>query len=164
MNCFSQEKLSSDFLKDIFQIVSLIATTAVGSQFAKFKEAGTSFQHFLSTFINFEQISWRHICSCFRRLSKIKICMRHVKLAWSGCPTPTFKTSVCCIWIYCIPIRELQCNNLSFRNALHFERQFTRFCLVEDNSPHPSFILMAWVKVYTLSGKTEVNSSRKKCF
>ena len=35
--------------------------TTVGSQFAKFKKADTSSQHFVSAFINFKQIAWRHM-------------------------------------------------------------------------------------------------------
>ena len=35
--------------------------TTDGSQFAKSKEARTSFQHFVSTFIIFKQIAWRRM-------------------------------------------------------------------------------------------------------
>ena len=103
------------FWKILFiSILFFIATTTVGPPFAKFKEAGTSFQHFLSTFINFKQIAWRYMLMFIKSLSKMKIYLRHVKVVWPGCPASTFKTSA--IMLYMAIVFEFVTQYL-FRNA-----------------------------------------------
>ena len=105
--------------------------TTVGSQFAKFKEAGTSFQHFLSTFINFKQIVWRHHAHVYEVYQKLKYAYAMFNWYWSGVvvPHPPLKQAYA-VYGYYIRIRAL----ISLYN-LHFELQTTRFYLVEDDSP-----------------------------
>ena len=59
--------------------------------------------------------------------------MRHVKLVWSGCPRvhPLLKQEY---GEYGSVVFEFV-SYYPFRNALHFERQITRFYFVEDKSP-----------------------------
>ena len=111
-----QQCLERQFL--ICQLI--IAMTTVGSQFAKFKEAGTSFQHFLSTFINFKPFAWRHMLMFMKSIKKLKYAC--AMFNWSGVvvPHPPLKQAYAAYGYY-IRIRA----SISLSN-LHFELQTTR--------------------------------------
>ena len=64
--------------------------TTVRSQLVKFKKAGKSSQHFISSFIKFNQIALRvpyaYVYEVFQKLKYACAMLNWSGLVWSGCP------------------------------------------------------------------------------